>query len=177
MTTFSKKLALGISGLALAAFVGATITPATAEAGFGIKVPKIGNMVKGGSGNSGTTKNTNGNKAYRKSIQITVMEAKFYKPIVGAEVYEVHTNTNPSINDRQPVCTFDADYKLLGRTDAQGKFFVPPTVVPFGIVVSVPGNGVSYQAYGSIIEQEEWTIRCNMSNKQYQRVQFTGRQL
>jgi len=176
MTIFSKKLALGISAMALAAFVGGIMAPTTAEAGFGIKIPKI-TVNKGGNSNGGAAKSNSGNKVYRKTVKIHVMQAQFYKPIVGAEVYEIHCTKTPSTNDRQAVCTIDADYKLLGRTDSNGDFVVPPTVVPFGIVVSVPGNGVDYQSFPDIIEQSEWTVRCPMVNKVYQRVEFTGKQL
>jgi len=176
MTAFSKKLALGISAVALAAFVGSVMAPTSAEAGFGIKIPKISIQKNTGSSNATNTTNNNSNakQVYRKTVKIHVMEGKFYKPIVGAEVYLIRTDTVPSTNDKQAVCTIDADYRLLGRTDGKGDFIVPPTQVPFGLVVSIPGDGVRYQSFPDIIEESQWDIRCPMVNKVYQRVQFTG---
>lgn len=132
MTTCSKKLAACACAVALFSF-SATMT---ADAAFGLKLPKI---------NLPGISNTNG-PANSPNVPITqngsnIQGQVFYNssnnglPAAGFEVYLIHghTTTSDLYKIQGDALVIYSDYVKLGVTDAQGRYSapIPPNINDF----------------------------------------------
>lgn len=149
----------------------------SAEAAFGLKVPKLGNVIKSNNKQTTTNNQQKSNGVYKKTVYVHVIDGRLERPIPNIEVYQIEFKDGPSVNDRNEICVLDADYKLLGRTDANGRLTVPPTVTPFRLMVTIPGSGVQTMTFPDIFPESNWEVRRNIINSKYRGVKFTGKQL
>lgn len=127
MSTISKRLALSVSVIALAAFVGGVLSPTTAEAGFGIKVPNIkvpGVKVQKDSNSGGNTAQApKGNNICGK---VSYNNTGNYKPAAGFDVYLLHGNSFPHKDAKDPsVLLVDGPHMKIATTDANGNYSAP----------------------------------------------------
>lgn len=132
MTMFTRKLAVCTCALALLSFSAAV----TAEAGFGLKLPKI-NLP----GISNTNDPANTTNAPIKQNGGNIQGQVFYNssnndlPAAGFDVYLIHgyTNSHDLYKIQGDALVIYSHYVKLGVTDAQGRYSapIPPNINDF----------------------------------------------
>lgn len=127
MISISKKLLLCASAIALSAFVGGILTPTTAEAGFGIKVPNI--KVPGAKVQKGSNTSNNAAQAPKGNMicgKVSYNNTGNYKPAAGFDVYLLHGNSFPHRDANDPsVLLVDGPHMKIATTDANGNYSAP----------------------------------------------------
>lgn len=170
-----KKCALVMS--VVAAFALTTFSfDSTAEAVFGLKLPVIGSPIKGGGPKSGGSISSSMSKT--KVVEVVVKDVNAGKVFPGVPVYMIKGhpgNETPSINDRNEVCYIDADYRLLGYTNANGVFLTPKLPSPYRLMVGIPGYGVRSENFSTSIASEVWKVSMMGKQPAFRRIEFTGK--
>jgi len=144
MTTISKKLALAASAIALSAFIGGMLMPTSAEAGFGIKIPKIkvGTNNQGNNGGGTTTNAAQAPKGKNICGRVSYNNTGNYAPAAGFEVYLLHGNSFPRQNpNNKSQLLVDGPHMKLTTTDANGNYSAP-----------IPANVNDYATRGKFPE-------------------------
>lgn len=171
-----KKSALVMSVVAAFALTAISFD-STAEAAFGLKLPAIGSVIKGG-GPKSSGGNISDLRSSTKIVEVVVKDNNAGKVFPGVPVYMIKGhpgNETPSINDRNEVCYIDADYRLLGYTNANGVFLTPKLPSPYRLMVGIPGYGVRTQSFSTTIASEVWKVSMMGKQPAFRRIEFTGK--